>query len=390
MLITAHNPETKNAEKTYLTQPVSSGDTVLNVLNSDNFSVNDFVLIGEMGREKSEVVQVSAVTDSSITTGATSFAHSADDPIHKMRFNQIRFYRSTDGVDGSYSVIATLDVDVDNADKTTKYDDDTATTSYFYKTAFYNSQTTTESSLSDPVQATGYDYDTVGAVVDETVRYLGDKNYIVMSPTEYIDIINDVGRDIMRNTRKPLRFLKTSTTLDTVKDQDYVDLPADFWKYDYVEYTHTVGANDNTYIVDTTGTDFFANLQGRDTSTNDRLERVHIDIADNRLYLYPTPRTSQTGKIKLHYYKKFTRVDSMGDKLDLKDTNIYKLKMTERFYALKTAEDHNFQVLKDDAKADYSIELQKLKRENKVEVGGAKNFGSHRRYWRWHHTKRRR
>lgn len=388
MLIAAYNPDIEHAEKTHLNQPVASGDTTLNVLNTDRFSTDDFVLIGEMGREKSEITQVASTTDSSIDVSpVVSFSHSTDDPVYVMRFNQIRFYRSTDGEDGNYSNIATVDIDVDNADKMTTYDDTSATPQYYYKTSFYNSQTSLESAMSDPVQATGFDYDTVASLIDETTRYLGDTNFVIMGVEEYIDVINDVNRDIMRNTRKPLRFLKTSADLDTVAGQDYVDLPADFWKYDYTRYTYTLGSNDNTYMVDTTGDDEYSHLRYIDQADSDRLERVHVDTAEDRLYLDPTPKTSQTGKIHLHYYKKFDRVDSMGDKPELKDVNIYKLKMMERFYALKTSEDHNFRVLQQKYDNEYQVELQKLKRENKVEVGGAKNFGSHKRYWRWHHRR---
>src|SRR3990167_4585225 len=156
MLIPVYNPETDDLEKSYLTDDYSVGAISINAKNNDRFAINDRIMIGEQGQEKTEVVTVSGVNanGNGLTIGATVFSHSADDPIYKLRFDQVKFYRSTDGT--NYSVVSTQNLDVDNSDLQTKYDDASGLSSYYYKFSFYHSISLVESAFSDPIGGTGW------------------------------------------------------------------------------------------------------------------------------------------------------------------------------------------------------------------------------------------
>lgn len=64
------------------------------------------------------------------------------------RYNQIRIYRSTDGINGTYSLVETMNLRPGESIYTW-YDDSGAST-YWYKTTYYNSTTADESGYSDP------------------------------------------------------------------------------------------------------------------------------------------------------------------------------------------------------------------------------------------------
>ena len=133
MVIKAFNPETNDLEKSFLLNPYSVGVTTILVKNSDRFAANDRIMLGEMGQEKTEVVTVTSVSadGNTIVIGTTVFSHSADDPVYKLRFDQVRFYRSTTTSTGTYTLLSTQALDVDNADLQTIYDDTTGTSAYF-------------------------------------------------------------------------------------------------------------------------------------------------------------------------------------------------------------------------------------------------------------------
>lgn len=175
MLITAFNPETRDLEKTYSLNPVSAGVTSIAVKNSDRFNNNDRIMIGEMGMEKTEIVTVSATTPTSLTIGATQFAHESDTPIYVLRFDQVKFYRSTTGQDGPYAPLATVAMDVDNAELQTLYDDTSGLASYYYKVSFYHSLDSLESATSDPIQGGGYTRRQVGNIITEILQEGGGR-----------------------------------------------------------------------------------------------------------------------------------------------------------------------------------------------------------------------
>ena len=393
MIITAFNPDISDNEKTYLSTLVTEGSTTLPVKNNDRFVSGNRVLIGGMGAENAELATLNSVASDKLSLGissATSFDHNSNEPVYALEYDQIRFYRA-DSETGTYTAQTTVDIDVDNADKMTRWDDTTAVATNFYKIAFYNSVTTVESDLSDPVQASGYQRKNIGAIVDGVVRRVRDTGFTVLSFEEYMDIANEVGDDLITQAMKPYAFLKRSVELDTVVGKNYIDilsLVPDFWKFDYVEIDqNTYGSNTNYKEVTPLSIEQW-NQRYSNTSLagSDMVSDVAIDDRTKRLYIYPTPKTARSKKIILHYYKTFTELKTSGDTIETPNPTIYRYKLMAEFYSAKAEVDKQWITLSEKYENKYGNEVVKMQRVNRLDVGTPRSFRSPRAYRRRRYT----
>lgn len=147
MILKVTNLDVSNNVSTSLSEPAANATTTLNVKNTAGFQQNDYVLVGSMGEEKTELVQITAIPNNTqFTVTALKFDHGTDTMIIFTKFNQVRIFRSTTG-GIVYNVLATVDMQVDRL--ITNYDDTTAQPTYYYKTAFFNSITSQASAFSD-------------------------------------------------------------------------------------------------------------------------------------------------------------------------------------------------------------------------------------------------
>src|SRR3990167_10509721 len=70
------------------------GATSIDVDSTVGFTVNDFILIGTPGEEGCEITGITAITDSdTLAVTALSYAHSVDEPIYFIPYDQIEFNR---------------------------------------------------------------------------------------------------------------------------------------------------------------------------------------------------------------------------------------------------------------------------------------------------------
>lgn len=372
MVLSAYNPLTDNLEKTNLTESISVGVTSLPVYNTNNISEDDRILIGELGRERSEVVTVNAAVtdDDAIPVAATAFPHNADDPIYVLRYDEIRWYRSTTGVDGSYSLLATVPIDVDNEDLMTQYDDVGALDSYYYKITFYHSIDTTESELSDPIPAGGYDRGTVGHLINEFFREVHDETQQHMTVLTAVDLLNECNDDMTSQSRKPFRWLRTNATLTLTADTNSVDLPDNFLKMNYAKYRYVFGNEDRTdriRFITEAEMDYLA--YDNTALPSDDLMYVSIDETNKTLRFFPTPETTQAAKLTVNYYAKYATLDSMSDVLETPNQRVYKLFLMGRYYRSRAVKEQGFLNLSDRYLQDYGTEMVKLQRLNNLDAG---------------------
>jgi len=131
------------------------GQTELSCGNASHFAINDYVVLGYRGNDTAEIKKISAIsTDlTTITIDAIKFAHSKDEPITQILFNQRKFYRcATEG--GTYTHLASegspVDIQIDSPDGT-MFEDVNGTSSSWYKATYYNLTTLTETSLDDAI-----------------------------------------------------------------------------------------------------------------------------------------------------------------------------------------------------------------------------------------------
>jgi len=150
---------------TYLTEPASAASGTLTVENISGGAVSGYIILGEIGSEKTEIVQVHAATapaGTTITLAAnTVFAHPSDSPVYFVSYNQIEFSRATSS-GGVKAVLATVAVTPDQ--EFTGYAD-TNTTGYAYARA-KNSTTTTYSDYSDEQVYSSLTFNSIGVIID--------------------------------------------------------------------------------------------------------------------------------------------------------------------------------------------------------------------------------
>ena len=106
MKISIDNPSIEKLESSFLTAAIQPAVTTIAVRNNQGFVNTKKIMIGFPGYERTEIVTISgAVTaGQNLTITATKFAHDADDPVYALKWDQIKVYRSTTGIDGSYSI----------------------------------------------------------------------------------------------------------------------------------------------------------------------------------------------------------------------------------------------------------------------------------------------
>lgn len=386
MLVSAFNPTTDELEKSNLASATSVGATTLTVRNGDRFSANDRIMIGEMGREKTEIVTVSAVNADNVTltVGTTLYSHEADDPIYVLRFDQIKFYRA-DTLTGTYSILATVALDVDNADLRTRYDDTTGTSSNYYKVSFYHSIDMLESDLSDPMQGTGFARGTVGFFMEEFFREVRDENQQFVDRETVVGWLNEVNDDLQTKTRRPFDFLHSRTTLATAASVETVDFPTDsngnqtMWKFDQLNYYYDDPDDTTTKnmipIRVISLEEFRYRFQDQTTNPDsDILKYVALDTAVNKFRLYPPPETSQGGVLYLYYWKYFTELSDDADEFETPTQKPYKDYCRAQFYRLKATTENSFAQLSDRFFADYASEVNKLIKTNGRDQGSPKSF----------------
>lgn len=375
MIITAYNPEIDELEQTFLTTTHAAGVSALSVKNNQGFAVDKRILVGGMGQERSEILTTAAPTGNSTvnTTTASLFAHDTDDPLTVLEFDQVLFYKAPT-VSGTYGLLATVAVDVDNADNLTLYDDTTGTTTDFYKIRYAHSISGAQSPLSDPIPATGSAAKTAGKVINAVVRDR-DEAFSVISMQGYFDIMNEVNDDLITQSKKPYSFLRTSVDLDFVADQNYVTLPADFWKFDRILYNQVLGGATRAFPLTPLPLDRWERRYiGHQSYAAAYMYEVSLDEVDNRLYIGPTPTAIQAGAFTLYYYKTFDEIDSVADIVETPNTLIYEYKMKAEFYRRKSEGDNQYVRLAEFYENKYGMEIVKMQRVNQKDVGTAREI----------------
>lgn len=374
MKITVSNPSLDNLEKSYLSFAYQAGVTTINVRNNNNFVNGKKILIGELGSERTEIGTISgAVTaGTSLTVAATVFPHDADDPVYQLKYDKVRIYRSTTGVDGSYDFLVDVVIDVDNDSISTTYDDVSGLSSYYYKISYYDSVGTVESELSDPIPATGYPRGTTGSLVNEFFEEVGDLTQQHMSVTETLALMNEVNDDMLTQSRRPFRWLRDKEVLSVAAGNDRIALPERVYKVERIQFTSVespdvVNRTDNYRIISMQEMEYIKYDNLADES--DVLNYIALDETTNEIVLYPTPLTAQANAVTIYFWSKFTDISAMDQVLQTPNSRIYKLFLLGRFYRKRAVKEPNFIGISDRYLNDYTGEIVKLQRANKLDVG---------------------
>ena len=212
MIIRIQHPSLEGNEKTLLSASATAADTTLTVQNIEGFSVGEYVVVGTLGSEQTEIARIhtsTAPSGSTITLNAAlTFNHAINTPITYIAFNQVALYSATSKT-GSYTIVGSavaLEVDQDF----TEISDGSGTTSTWYKTRYYNSSTTTWSSYSGTIKGSGYTQNSLKKLLEKANALCDDKGNDTFTETEKVDIINDGYEQVINRLEKAdhKRFVK--------------------------------------------------------------------------------------------------------------------------------------------------------------------------------------
>lgn len=164
-------PNIDDNQRTYLDADSLAGASSLSA-NGINFSNLQYIVIGNPGNIKTEIVQITgSPTASTITLVAgTQFAHNRGDLIRFIPYNQIVAEQSTDGT--TYVAQSAVAIRADSSETYQQFTGGLST--YYYKFRFYNSTSTLYSQYSDPTIATGFADNTLWAIKDRALAELGE------------------------------------------------------------------------------------------------------------------------------------------------------------------------------------------------------------------------
>ena len=172
-------PESNIGERTILTADALASQAVATVQNIDGFSADYFTVLGLMGSETAQLLQIDSLSGLAVTFASNlAVKHYRDEPLTHILGNKARIYKATnvDGTvpaDADFSLLATVDLQADQL--FTEYVDTAGGSGYWYKYTFYNSFTDSETSLADAVAVRGGNYG-LYATVEEARREAGLQN----------------------------------------------------------------------------------------------------------------------------------------------------------------------------------------------------------------------
>jgi hypothetical protein len=193
------NPELQDEERSFLDADSASGVTSLTA-SGINFSANQYIVLGQIGQEKTEIVQISGTpTATAITLAvATVFPHNRGDSIRFIPFNQLTPERSTDsGV--TFSALTAIAIRPDASETYLQRVSDASTDVYRFR--FYNSTSTNYSAYSDTATASGYADNTVYSIKKRALQQLGEKKTDMINDQFLIDAISEARREVDQDER---------------------------------------------------------------------------------------------------------------------------------------------------------------------------------------------
>lgn len=383
MNIIAYNPDVDQLERTFLSYRTQVGATLLKVKNADKYAVDDKILVGAMSRERSEILTVVGTTATTITTTPAIFPHDADDPVYSLDYDQVRFFRSDTGEGGAYEELATVDIDVDNVDGTTRYDDLNSLESYYYKIAYYNSVDDVESEPTPPLKATGYDPKSAGYIIQSAARSVGDPDFMDWPIENWLDSMNDINDDLITQSKIPYKFLRTDIPLDIEEGSTEVEFPENLWKIDYVQpNTPDYGGERFGSVKVYSEADFTRKSTSFRQLPGDGVDYVAFANDGRSMFFAPAARTQRINAFVLYYYKFFDRIENMSSKIETPNALVYKWGMMRDYYMWKTDQDSKFMAKATTYDQRYGGEIAKLQREKSIVARGPSGFGPQIRRYR--------
>lgn len=218
-------PYLEGTINTYLTASVDATGTTLTVKDNSDLANNDYLILGQVGAEQTEIVKIGAAVSagSSLTIGATVFAHPVGTKVTLVRYNQVEIYRSTSASDAAPTIIGSavgLNVQLG-------YNELVATTtSTYYYARYKNAQTGVFSSYSDATLATGLSARARGEIKLEYLSAYNEQIDDLISDDWLNRTINRWQRELSKR-KKQWSCLRSTSVTTTVQDKQGYTMSTD-------------------------------------------------------------------------------------------------------------------------------------------------------------------
>lgn len=324
---------TDSSEFSYIVSNTASGAGTITVINTENFSVGDFICIEEFGKENAEIFRVNALNattgvitlaDAANTPVNTSFAHTESTKVYYMPYNQIRFYwtAATGTIadeDPTFNTTTPLTgwIDLDPQNWFTSYSDAANSTGFGWF-IYQNSVSLEASQESNPIPYAGFDGNTVANVFAGFESLLNNNELRLVTTDEKFEWLNEALALVRNklNLTSVEYFVSPQLTLNVVAGTTEYLLPSDF--SDLVSITGTEGGyNEPLPFISVNKLGSFNAAQYAGGVPFYYIRNRYIGFA-------PTPSRDTT--YQYAYRKKSTRVSSLSDYIDLPDDAYYSLK----------------------------------------------------------------
>lgn len=286
-------------ESTYLTAAAAAADTSLTVAStllaaaatsSLVWANNDYMIVGEIGAEGTEIMQMSAAVTSATSlsidregqSGGLRHTHAIGTPIYRIDWDQIRIFHDSSVTTSPSTTITTIQIQPDKF--YTAYEDTSQTSGYYY-VRFRNSTSAGTSSLSSAIPFAGHVQRSLWEIARRIYRELGflkndDMDESQIKFEEVRRAINDKIREVVHDrlwsfaedersfsmVANQFRYVPASTAVNKIYTVSYLSEPMIYIDRPTWERFHINS--------DTTG------------------DPTHFTIWNNELLLYPKRTTA--------------------------------------------------------------------------------------------------
>lgn len=281
----------------YLSTDVASASGTLTVKNISGLAINQVLVIGELGDENSEIIKTHASSAPSGTTvtlaSNTVRAHSAGDPVYVALYDQVEFSTATTS-GGSKSVLSTVTLWVDS--ETTEYTDTAGSTGFYY-TRFKNSITSAFSGYTDEMAVGGWGSNTVGYMVDRTLRNLSLELSDVVTIEDCYEWINGGIRLIQGKLKRWAEHYSYNAVLgQTSRGINTLAMPTDAYDRETNKSIISLRIGDNSKLFYLSPGEFEAQINNINTTQ----VTTQAEISDTTLEIDNSYDFEDTGSVSVY------------------------------------------------------------------------------------------
>lgn len=228
MLLHIRNPLDAIEEVSALSQSAAAGVASFSVLNNEGLAADNYVLIGELGEEQTELKKISSISGAGTInlTSSLSHNHGPGVVVSKILYNQVEISFKTT-LNGTFSTITTTDLEPD--DLFTVYNHVLGVETNYYRIRFYNETSGNYTDYSEILPGTGLETDQVGLMIDFVLEQTNDTEAKFTSRGQVLKYIEFARQDIINALfQASSEYFSRTIDIPTESHKHIYNLPNDF------------------------------------------------------------------------------------------------------------------------------------------------------------------